>query len=379
MRLVQSFVGWARDDMVKLNNRKPHDHDSRKSSDAPRAGKRPMATSSAPPEQPVDSSTETDDNAPQPAEFPASLTVVEAWEGIRDLWRYAFEAVVREVVTLFRRRNGALPPGPRLAGFMILALFVYERCRRRQERTPPPPPPPPREMRTPRRHSLPQDLLARNEPNLGLRSSAGAVAATLSSPSRSLFTAPGSPMRRVGPPPAGDIDPSLPSPAQARVAQARTEQARAPGMQGPMRQGRTGREAEGARGTWWRWRGWTRSAEPRSAGVGGVGGVGGERDGDARRPCRRRYLPWLALLWLVFSVLEVSSSSYPFRLLKFGVFGVQAEGRVYPAWLALCVLTDSAQTSILQTNQSRFFQSGTDSSWLLLGLISRCALKRART
>lgn len=361
---MQNFVGWARDDMVKLNNRKPQDHDSRKSFDVPRGGKRPTATSPAPPEQQVDSDTETGDNSPSPAELPASWTVLEAWEGIRNLWRYAFEAAVREVVTLFRRRNGALPPGPRMAGFVILALYIYERCRRPRRRTPPPPP---REVRTPRRHSLPQDSLARNDPSLGLRSSAGAAvaAATLSSPSRSLFQAPGSPMRRVSPPPAGEIDPSLPSPAQARAAQARIEQARAPRMQGVMRRGRNGREAEGARGRWWRWRGpwgsstsgrsgwwrwrgWTRSSEPRSGGGGG--------DGDGRHPCRRRYLPWLALLWLVFSVLEVLFEVHRFQLrLEFGVFAVQGEGPVYPASSAWVVSTECAQAKHLQTNQRQFF------------------------
>eukprot|EP00752_Nemacystus_decipiens_P012056 g10688.t1 len=101
VRLVQSFVGWARDDMIKLNTRKPQDHDSTKSFDAPRGGKRSRATSSAPPEQPVYSDTDNDDYSPSPAELPTSFTVLEAWEGVRDLWRYAVEAAVREVVTLF--------------------------------------------------------------------------------------------------------------------------------------------------------------------------------------------------------------------------------------------------------------------------------------
>lgn len=303
--------------MVKLNNRKTQDHDSRKGFDAPRAGKRSAAISSAPPEQPVDSKTKTDENLPSPAGSPASSAVLQAWEDIRNLWRYAVEAVVRQVVTLFRRKNGAPPPGPWVAVFMILVLFVYVVCRRPHEPTPPSP----RETRTPRRSStLPQDLLARDDLDRGLRSSPVAVAATsgLSSPSRSLFPepqqAPGSPMRGADSPPLDDIDPSLPSPAQARAAQARTEQTRAPRMQRLTRQGRTERETEGGRetrwrwrgsreaGWWWRLRGWTRSGELRSA--------GGGRHRRRRRPWYRRCLPWLVLLWLCASVLEVTFEVY---------------------------------------------------------------------
>eukprot|EP00903_Cladosiphon_okamuranus_P007691 g7454.t2 len=77
VRLLQSFVGWARDDMVKLNNRKPQDHESRKSFESPPSGKRSTATPSAPPEQHMDSNTEPGDISPSPAELPASTTVLE--------------------------------------------------------------------------------------------------------------------------------------------------------------------------------------------------------------------------------------------------------------------------------------------------------------
>lgn len=318
--------------MVKLNNRKPQEHDSRKSFEAPWTGQRSTVTPPAPPEQPVDGQAEADENFPPSlARLPARSKVLEAWEGFRNLGRRVFEAAVREVVTLFRRRNGAPPPGQRVAVFMILVLFVYDRYRRPREPTLPPSS---REIRTPRRNSVPpqQESLPRSnlDRDRGLRSSAVAVAVAatsgLSSPSRSLFSATrqalGSPTRSgVDSTPSDDIDPSLPSPAQARAAQARaaqarTEQARTARIQGWRRQGRTEREAEGGwYGRWrWRLRGWRRSGELRSA-----VGDGGRRDR------RRRCLPWLVLLWLVASVLEVVFELHRLWLrLKCGVFTAKA-------------------------------------------------------
>lgn len=314
VRLVQRFVGWARDDIVKLDNRKNHGHDSRKGPDVMRSRER---SASATTERPVDDDTEAG-ASPSPAALPASLTFLEVCKAVRNLGHYAVEAAAREVVALFRRKNGALPPAPRMAVFMMLVLFVF-RTRRRN--------PAPREVRTPRRTSAPaQHLPERNETNRGSPSTAVAVAAAagLYSPSRSLFSGPqqalGSPIRtRYDTLPPDSLDPPLPSPAQARAAQARTGQARdsrAPGLHGHRGSEREF-EAEGetsvpeaARGRygvgtarthgrwrWWRMRGYR---EPRR-----VGGDG------SRRP---RYILWLVLLWLVASVLEV--------ILMLGVFRV---------------------------------------------------------
>lgn len=306
--MVQRFVGWARDDIVKLNNRQNQGHDSRKGPDALRSGERPAFATT---ERPVDDDTETDDASPSPAALPASLSFFEVCKGVRNLGRYAVEAAVREAAALFRRKHGALPPAPRMAVFMMLALFVFRvRTRRRNSS--------PREVRTPRRSSASaQPSLARNEPNRGSPSTALAVAAAagLYSPSRSLFSrpqqAPGSPIRtRHETSPPDGLDPSLPSPAQARAAQTRTGQAR------DSRRGRLNRysgserefEAEGETSTpgeaggrygvseaatsrrwrWWWMRGYR---EPRSVG-----------DNRSRRP---RYILWLVLLWLVASILEV--------------------------------------------------------------------------
>lgn len=306
--MVQRFVGWARDDIVKLNNRKNQGLDSRKGPDALRSGERPAFATV---ERPIDDDTETDDASQSPAALPASLTFLEVCKGVRNLGRYAVEAAVREAAALFRRKHGALPPAPRMAVFMMLALFVFRvRTRRRNSS--------PREVRTPRRSSAPaQPFIARNETNRRSPSTAVAVAAAagLYSPSRSLFSrpqqAPGSPIRTRHDSSAPDgLDPSLPSPAQARAAQARTGQARdsrrrrlnrysgserefevegetsAPGAAG----GRYGIAEAGTSGRWrwWRMRGYREARR-----------VCGDR---SRGP---RYILWLVLLWLVASILEV--------------------------------------------------------------------------
>ncbi|CAM9598128.1 unnamed protein product [Ectocarpus sp. 13 AM-2016] len=340
VRVVQRLVGWARDDMVKLNNRRGQGghHDVRKNVDAPGPGKRPPP---APPAgvrkpEPAPHAAEKDGFTPDPALVSDGLSVLEAWEGVRDLGRLAVEALVRQAASLFRRKNGALPPAPRVAVLILLAVFIYDRRRRERGRhQPPPPPPSPRE---PRRSSVARrDLRERGGGNRGPPSTAVAfdLAASLHSPSRSLFSrlrqaagtpplrAPGSPWARrtyeVVPQPDG-IDPSLPSPAQARAALARTGQARRSLMPGLTRRRGDGegeverersvpmaeaseRAVEGGTtssalwgwgwGWWWGWgwriRRWTRCRDPRSAG----GGSGG-----------RRYMLWLFLLWLVSSVLE---------------------------------------------------------------------------
>lgn len=326
---MQRFVGWARDDIAKLNHRKNQGHDPRKGPDVLRPGEQPASATT---ERPVDDDAETDDKSPSPspAVSPASLTFFEVCKGVRNLGRYAVEAAVREAVVLFRRKNGALPPAPRMAVFMMLTLFVFRVRTRRRDSTP-------REVRTTRRSSAPAHILfARNEPNRGSPSTTVAVAAAagLSSPSRSLFSgpqqAPHSPIRgRHDTPHTDGLDPPLPSPAQARAAQARA--AHAPAAQARTGQARDSRrrglnrhrgserefEAEGEmsvseaalgrygagaarRSGQWRWW-WMRGHhEPRHVG-----------SGSSHRP---RYILWLVLLWLVASVLEVI-----FDVFRFGI------------------------------------------------------------
>ncbi|CBJ25605.1 hypothetical protein Esi_0003_0313 [Ectocarpus siliculosus] len=241
VRVVQRFVGWARDDMVKLNNRRGQGghHDVRKNVDAPGPGKRPPPAT--PPvgvrtPEPAPHAAEKDGFTPDPALVSDGLSVLEAWEGVRDLGRLAVEALVRQAAGLFRLKNGALPPAPRIAALILLTVFIYDRRRRQRGRhqPPPPPPPPPPSPREPQRSSVARrDLRERGDGNRGPPSTAVAfdLAASLHSPSRSLFSrlrqaagtpplrAPGSPWTRrtyeVVPQPDG-VDPSLPSPAQER-------------------------------------------------------------------------------------------------------------------------------------------------------------------
>ncbi|CAM9311435.1 unnamed protein product, partial [Hapterophycus canaliculatus] len=300
VRLVQRFVGWARDDIVKLNNRKAQ---SQSQGDSPLQGKR---ASSMPPSSSPINEPQTTDFSPLPEAVSSStaLTFLDVWEEVRSFGRQVIKAAVRVAVNLLcYSEHGAMPPGPRMAVLMVLALFVYDRrghrrrCRCREQ-----PPEAEPAVRTPQRSS----------PNFA--ATAGASAASLQSPSRSLFSrpqqailasptrtpvAPGSPLGRGYdvPPPSG-LYPFLPSPAQARAAQARrgqtrdpsTGQRRRPGgrdheADGPMSvsgQGVVRAEAPSGRWGWWRMRGSARD-------------VGG---------CGRRYVLWLALLWLLASVIE---------------------------------------------------------------------------
>lgn len=301
---MQRFVGWARDDIVKLNNRK-----TQSQGDAPLQGARPAATpaSGGPPLHEPKSNNEYSPLQETASSLP-TVNFLDLWAEARSLGRQATKATVRETVNLLcYSENGALPPAPRLALFMILSLFVYGRRRRRRRRREQPPEAAPATL-TPRRNSV----------NAAVPP--GATAAGLQSPSRSLFSrphqqrslvsplrapvAPGSPLGRGQdvPPPSGSY-PFLPSPAQARAAQARRGQPRVSSMRRRLRPGGSDHEAEGpmavsggqgggvraagssGRWAWWRMRGWTR-------------GVDG---------CGRRYVLWLALLWLLASVVEVST------------------------------------------------------------------------
>lgn len=294
---MQRFVGWARDDIVKLNNRK-----------APSQGDTPIQqvkrSSATPASGPPAHEPKSNDFSflPEAASSSTALTFRDVWEAIRSLGRQAIKAAVREAVNLLcYRENGSMPPGPRMAVFMTLAILVYGRRGRRRRRERPPAAEP--AALTPQR----------NSPSVAA-ATAGATAAGLQSPSRSLFSrpqqaflaspsrapvAPGSPSGRGYDvlPPSGNY-PFLPSPAQARAAQARGGQARVSSMRRRSRPGGSDHEAErsiavsgqgavqvaarSGRLDWWRIRGWTR-------------GVG-----------NGRYVLWLALLWLLASVIEVS-------------------------------------------------------------------------
>lgn len=294
VRVVQGAVGWARDDMLEFTKYSPDAH----------RGKGPSAVTPATASAKRPGEGETEDfssSLPAAAAAAGVMTVSKVWRGACALVRVIFEVALREVATLFRRKNGALPPTPRLAVFMILALVVWTRRHRRNL------PPPPREAAatasgTPPRNPTVWSLLSRSDFNEGLASPSRSLhlasQAMTSSPAPQ--AAPGSPVRSRPGRPDG-VDPSLPSPAQVRPAQTRDGYARTSMMRGLTRRGgernvrdlvepegeRVGRHGAFRNWGWrWGWR-WRRSREP--------GGGGG----------RRYWLLRLVLLWLVASVLEV--------------------------------------------------------------------------
>lgn len=325
VRVVQGAVGWARDDMVKFTGRNSRPFDARTGSNGPNLpttasnGGSPLCEQSAQSET-AKQSPSSNFNPPTAADIEGLLSAREIWERMCGLTRILFEAVLREAATLFRRRNGAPPPAPRFAVLMILALVLWSRRRRRrspppQPTTPSTPPPASREAAapsTPLRHAQARPAPPRVYSSQGAPTPMSAAAAGLASPSRSLFEvswplgsmlaprASGSPSRGPIQGPDG-LDPSLPSPAQARAGQPRTGRPRV--LQTQPWTGRVGGRGfrEMVRGAWgrigaavvapWRrgWR-WVR------------GGVGA---GEKRRCGGRRYWVWLVLLWLVASVLEV--------------------------------------------------------------------------
>ncbi|CAN0341412.1 unnamed protein product, partial [Ectocarpus sp. 12 AP-2014] len=84
--------------------------------------------------EPAPHAAEKDGFTLDPALVSDGLSVLEAWEGVRDLGRLALEALVRQAASLFCRKNGALPPAPRIAVLILMAVFIYDRRRRRRER-----------------------------------------------------------------------------------------------------------------------------------------------------------------------------------------------------------------------------------------------------
>lgn len=330
MRVVQGAVGWARDDMLEFNTRSNLAHDIVRGGAEGRPEEWPPGEAPATPSSESLTDNLSEQTTSSSSSVAAALTVQKACRGISTLTRVGVTTALLEVAALFRRSHGALPPAPRFAVLLVMALVIWARGRRR--RSPPPPPPPPSPSLSPRRgtaapgtpqrdSSFPQRVdptvgpdLDRNDVNQGPPTAVAAEAAGLSSPSRSLLIEPLfpelaavaaeaiSPVRwRAHDGPDG-LDPSLPSPAQVRAAQGRTGAAQTSMLRGMARRHRARDVGEAAvaverrgivasrkwrRGWDWGWgRGWTRFRERWSCGS-------------------KRYWVWLVLLWLVASVLEV--------------------------------------------------------------------------
>lgn len=321
--MVQGAVGWVRDDVQQFNRRNNQAREAGSGSDLLRSRKRPPV---AAPATPVEGDRPAENRAQGFASAVAgyALTVSDVLQGTFELACLMVEAVLWQLVALFRRRNGAPPPAPRIAVLMILTLFVWVRRHRRYQQ----PPTQQQPQRTDEDSSSPgtpgrSSIAAESAPprtsnsNQIPSSEVAAAAGGLFSPSRSLFLgssrasagsllpaalpAPGSPSRRRDDElerPDG-LDPSLPSPAQARTGQARALMMR--------RLARRAREQH----------------------VGGVVG-GGQRRVGGRATCvqwlrgwrcfrisewtwwresrssRSRWCWfWILLLWFVASVLEV--------------------------------------------------------------------------
>ena len=305
--MVQGAVGRARDDALKSGNR----NDAEEGQTESESGK----WRSSPPELQAAASPESTSAGDEDAETTSATApgVVRVWKLCRETGAFALmmlEEALREVVGLFRSKNGAPPSAPRHAVLIILVLVI---CRRRR-----------RPLRNDSSQQQQQQQLYLQSaemapPTTSQRShavagqeppSAQAAAASpgLASSSRSLF--PHTPMSSANGTHDGapdGLDPLLPSPAQAlaRVPHARAGRTRIAGrgelatglvheeidVEGAAAttSGRAASEEEATRGRWdWRrvFR-WTGLRRPRGEGI-----------------VRWRWI-LLVLLWFSASVLEV--------------------------------------------------------------------------
>ena len=313
VRVVQGAVGRARDDALKSSN---HNDDAEEGQTESQSGKWP----SSPSEPQAAASSESTSAGGEDAETTSATVsgVMRVWKLCRETGAFALmmlEEELREVVELFRGKNGALPSAPRLAVLIILVLVI---CRGRR-----------RPLRNDSSQQQQQQLSLQSAemapPTTPQRShavvgqeppSAPAAAASpgLASSSRSLFLhTPMTSVNRQLPPfgtydgaPDG-LDPLLPSPAQAlaQVPHARAGRTRTAGREelatglvheeidvegsAATTSGRVASEEEATRGRW----DWRRVF--RWAGL--------------RRPRGEDVVRWrwilLVLLWFSASVLEV--------------------------------------------------------------------------
>lgn len=335
--MVQGVVGWARDDMLRFSER----------DDPTEVRQDDMWPPSTPGTKATLSSKSTSsgygEGTKSIAKKPESVmpdaggdAYVDSWT-ISTLWRRgcvlalaALEVAIRELAGLFRRRNGAPPPALRLGVVFMLVLLIVGRRRRHGQHLPHDH----HQQQQPLRSAETAEPSTPRQSNIAVASAPtpmGAVAAALTSPSRSLFN--GSrwpsflPARAVSgsqqPSFEGDLgtldylDRVLHSPAQVRAPfQARVIRSRAPVL--GRHEARAGFEASGVvgaeavmaerneservvtRGLWdWRrslrWMGFCESREGGGSGRGGGGGGIG-----------RRWI-WIVLLWFAASVHEVRS------------------------------------------------------------------------
>lgn len=318
--MVQGVVGWARDDMLRFSER-----------DDPTEGREddmwPPSTPGTKAALPLKSRSSGDDESTKSMAKTLESVMpdagddayVDSW-AVSKLWRRAcvlahaaLEITLRELAGLFRRRNGAPPPALRLGVIFVLVFLIVGRRRRDRQHLP----------HDHNQQQQPLRSVETAEPSTPRQSNTvvtpaptptSTVAATLTSPSRALFS--GSRWPRYLPVRAvsglqqpsfesdlgtlDDLDQVLHSPAQVRAPfQARVIRSRVPvvgrheasGVVGAevVMAGRNGSERVLTRGLWdWRrslrWMGFCKS-----------------REGGG---CGRRWI-WIVLLWFAASVLEV--------------------------------------------------------------------------
>lgn len=329
--MVQGAVGWARDDMLRFSERDDpmegrQDDMWPPSTPGTKAGLPSKSRSSGGSENTKSIANTLESGMPDAGDdaYVDSWIVSKLWRRAYVLAHAALEIALRELAGLFRRRNGAPPPALRLGVIFMLVFLIMGRRRRRDR------------QHLPHDHDQQQQPLRpveTAEPFTPRQSNTvvapdptptSAVAAALTSPSRSLFS--GSRWPRYLPVRAvsglqqpsfesdlgtfDDLDRVLHSPAQVRAPfRARVIRSTVPtvgsheesGVEDAeeVMAGRNGSERGLTRGLWdWRrclrWMGFCKS---REGGVGGSGRGGGSR---------RRWI-WIVLLWFAASVLEVRS------------------------------------------------------------------------